>query len=152
MRAVQNALSLPYFLPRQQNYVCASFHKQNRFILRKHSFMAHSVLKCFLPRSAGPTLSFVLFKHSINQSVLDCGLWFLLPDLSSDLSCQKQASSGLRAALNSKTVLLIRAELLFSAEIPTGILSSAWSEQYSETLGHGSEHEGFAKTCFYKEL
>lgn len=32
------------------------------------------------------------------------------------------------------------------------ILSAARSEEYSRTQGHGSEHEGFAKTCFCKEL
>lgn len=68
------------------------------------------------------------------------------------MSCQRQVSSGLGAGLNSETVLLSRADLLFSAEIPTAIPSVAWSEQYSKMQGHGSEHEGFAKTCFCKEL
>lgn len=140
------------FLPRQQSYACTSFHKQHGFILRKHPLMAHSVLKRPLPGSAGSTLSVDIVKHGINQLILCCGPWFLLPDLWSDLSYQRRDSSGLWAGLNAETVLLFRADLLFSAEIPIAIHSSAQGEQYSETLGHGSEHEGFAKTCFCKEL
>lgn len=81
---------------------------------------------------------------------VDFRLWIMisLPESLVDFSCQRQASSESGAGLNSETDLLIRTDLWFSAEIPTAILSSAWSEQYSKTLGHGSEHEGFAKTCF----
>lgn len=38
----------------------------------------------------------------------------------------KTASNGLGAGLNSKAVLLFRADLLFSVEILTATLSSAW--------------------------
>lgn len=102
--------------------------------------------KTFLARSAGPILSPGLLNHRMKDLIWDRGSWFLLSGLQ---SCQRHVSSGLGAVLKSETGSLIRADVRFSAAVPLTALS-ARSEHKSESLGHGSEHPGLAKTCFLK--